>query len=296
MIKHWLITGDTHLNFSRFYPLFDNEYGIQSEYPPEETAIIILGDSGLNFMLNEQDRIMKNKLSNTGYTWYLVRGNHEERPQNINGVIQEYDSETDGLIWVEKNYPKIKYFQDGGTYNLGPWHTLVIGGAYSVDKWYRLNRCGIQTINEENRDYIQKVAHWFYDEQLTDQEKENILNNVRGADFDLILTHTCPEQWMPIDLFLPGIDQSTVDNSMEQWLNILKDQISWKVMLWGHFHADRIERPHCEMLYQSIQDLNVIWNRWYGEKTFQKNCQNLNLSPNFCQDDNPWAKSYKSFL
>lgn len=298
MIKKYMITGDTHGNFSRFRSLFNNDWGIQADYPPDETGIIVLGDAALNYLLNENDKHLKRILQNSGYTWYLVRGNHEERPQNVSGVIQEYDDETDGLIWVEKDYPKIKYFQDGGTYNLGPWRTLVIGGAYSVDKYYRLARAGFnaQSVTPENRNFIQTFAHWFYDEQLSTQEKENILNNVRGASFDLVLMHTCPEQWMPVDLFLPGIDQSTVDNSMEQWLNILKDQISWKIMLWGHFHADRIERPHCEMLYQSIQDLNVIWNRWYGEKTFQKNCQNLNLSPNFCQDDNPWAKSYKSFL
>lgn len=255
MIKYWLVSGDTHLDFSRFYPLFDNEYGIQFEYPPEETAIIILGDSGLNFMLNEQDRIMKNKLSDTGYTWYLVRGNHEERPQNLGNVIQDFDNETQGLIWIEKDFPKIKYFQDGGTYNLGSWHTLVIGGAYSVDKWYRLGRCGIQKTSEENRDYIQKVAHWFYDEQLTNQEKENILNNVRGADFDLVLTHTCPEQWMPIDLFLPGIDQSTVDNSMEYFLSEVEANISYHLWLAGHYHTDRRLNSNAKILYEGIYDL-----------------------------------------
>ena len=53
-IKHWLITGDTH---GLVVPRLEN-LG-KTDYPPEETAIIILGDAGLNFYLNKTD--VKNK-------------------------------------------------------------------------------------------------------------------------------------------------------------------------------------------------------------------------------------------
>ena len=43
-ICNWLVTGDTH---SYFDELLDKLYC--KNYAPEETAIIILGDSGLNF-------------------------------------------------------------------------------------------------------------------------------------------------------------------------------------------------------------------------------------------------------
>jgi hypothetical protein len=53
MIKNWILTGDTHgarsaitrvNNIARNYP----------NYKPEETGIIILGDAGLNFYLNNK--------------------------------------------------------------------------------------------------------------------------------------------------------------------------------------------------------------------------------------------------
>lgn len=47
MIKHWIVTGDTHGDMSRFTNIDTNRY------PPEETGIIILGDFGVNFFLNQ---------------------------------------------------------------------------------------------------------------------------------------------------------------------------------------------------------------------------------------------------
>lgn len=257
MIKKYMITGDTHGNFSRFRSLFDNDWGIQADYPPDETGIIVLGDAALNYLLNENDKHLKRILQNSGYTWYLVRGNHEERPQNVSGVIQEYDDETDGLIWVEKDYPKIKYFQDGGTYNLGPWRTLVIGGAYSVDKYYRLARAGFdaQSVTPENRNFIQTFAHWFYDEQLSTQEQHEIFNAVQGADFDIVLSHTCPVQWEPTDLFLPNINQATVDKTMEIFLSEIEANINYRMWFCGHYHAERRLSSNAQMIYEDIYDL-----------------------------------------
>ena len=136
MIKHWIITGDTHgMNPTRVGNINRN----MSEYAPEETAIVILGDAGFNFYLNKSD-FKKKKLSCTyGYTFYCVRGNHEERPENL-GYVVEYDSNVDGAVYVDKDFPMIRYFIDGNIYTLNNHKCLVVGGAYSIDKWYRLKR------------------------------------------------------------------------------------------------------------------------------------------------------------
>ena len=84
MIKNVLITGDTHgrvvervQNIARDYP----------NYKPNETAIIILGDAGINFYLNKSDKKNKYRINNLGYTIYCVRGNHEEHPGNIRLIL-----------------------------------------------------------------------------------------------------------------------------------------------------------------------------------------------------------------
>ena len=254
MINTWIITGDTHGDMSRFSRL--------SVEDPNATAVIILGDAGCNYYKNKKDDRTKQALLDTNMTFYLVRGNHEDRPENITGMISVYDEEIQGEVFMEEAFPAIKYLKDGGIYVINGHKTLVIGGAYSVDKWYRLGM-GYQ---------------WFPQEQLTTDEMATIETNIKGQHFDFVLSHTCPISWEPVDLFLRGIDQSSVDKSMEQWLDSLKDKIDWTVWLFGHYHADRLERPGVEMFYREIEDMDTIWDRWTSGKELD---WWLDKSPNF---------------
>ena len=78
-------------------------------------------------------------LNDMGIKIYCVRGNHEERPENISSMEIYWDEIVDNYVYYEHEYPNIKYFMDGKVYYINGWKTLVIGGAYSVDKWYRLS-------------------------------------------------------------------------------------------------------------------------------------------------------------
>jgi hypothetical protein len=49
---------------------------------------------------------------------------------------------------------------------------------------------------------------------------------------------------------------------MEVWLGKFKNMISWGVWLFGHYHADRLERPYVEQFYEEVEDLNSIMARW----------------------------------
>lgn len=249
MIKHWIITGDTH---GWVETRLGNIYRNMPECKPEETAVIILGDAGLNFWLNNSDKKHKRNSAGYGYTIYCVRGNHEERPENL-GYVLEYDPEVYGLIYQDPHYSNIKYLVDGGEYTIDNHSVLVIGGAYSIDKWYRLRRAEMAG---------QSFSGWFKDEQLTGAEMGDIWDKTANKHYDFVLTHTTALDWEPVDLFLNGIDQSTVDKTMEVWLNDLKDHMTWKIWLFGHYHADRIERPYVEQFYNEYELLSTIWERW----------------------------------
>lgn len=247
MIKNWLITGDTHgAVFSRLQNIDT------TKYIPEETAVIILGDAGFNFYLNKTDKKNKKIVNNTGFTIYCVRGNHEERPNKVPGIHPIYDKNVEGTVLHDIEYPNIRYLMDGNTYSINGKSVLVIGGAYSVDKWYRLARFSAAA----------GWTGWFAEEQLSTEEMQDISDRFNGKHFDFIFSHTCPESWEPRDLFLPGLDQSTVDKSMEKWLDQFKETVSWNVWLFGHFHDDRLVRPGVEMYYTDIEDLETIWERW----------------------------------
>ena len=153
----------------------------------------------------------------------------------------------------------------GGIYNIGGYKSLILPGAYSVDKYYRL----------------QNGAKWFENELLTENEMNEIEKKIIGQQFDFILTHTCPISWEPTDLFLGCINQSTVDKSMEIWMDRIKDKIKWQVWCFGHFHTDRLERPHVEMFFRDTELLENVWQRWEKYRETGELDYWLDKSPNF---------------
>lgn len=248
MIKRWIITGDTHGRVSdRMSKIVHKMDGLVVE----ETAVIILGDAGLNYYLNKTDQKQKQLSSQFGIRIYCVRGNHEQRPQNVQGMKLIDDTDVGGKVYIEEEFPLIRYFVDGGEYTIGGKSVLVIGGAYSVDKYYRLSRAAGRSF-----------SGWFQDEQLSDAEKGAILQNITGKHYDFVLTHTAPIIWEPTDLFLSGINQSTVDKSTEEWLYKVSLSITWGHWLFGHYHADRIEAPYVEQFFEEYEDLDTIIERW----------------------------------
>ena len=237
------------------------------EYKPEETAVIILGDVGLNYHKTKHDWKNKHKAASYGYTLYCLRGNHEDRFSNTKTeIIYQHDPNVGGMIMWEDEFPNIKYFLDWvNSYIIMGKKVLTIPGAYSVDKWYRLQN-----------DWM-----WFPDEQLTAEEMQEAEDEFAGGEFDLVLSHTCPYSWMPTDLFLSMIDQSTVDKSMELWMNEFKDKIDWDLWCFAHYHTDRIERPGVEIFYQEVEDLNTVLERWQKYKETGELDWYLPKSPNF---------------
>ena len=239
MINSWYITGDLHGTIDpRFYVApFPLE-------PKRDTAIIVLGDVGANYYMNKKDKKFKQQLSDLGFTFYCVKGNHEARPSEVDGMQGTYDPDVEGFVYFEPEFPYIKYFQEFGTYNINDYKTLVIGGAYSVDKEYRILR-GWQ---------------WFPTEQLNENEMAECMKMIEedGANYHLVLSHTCPYSWMPTDLFLPFIDQSKVDNRTEHFLEEVKEKIQFKKWCYGHYHDDRWENEQARMFHVRVANLDQL--------------------------------------
>lgn len=205
------ITGDTHRDFSRLYGLKFNK----------DDILIVLGDTGINYYLNDEDIRYKEYLNSLGIKLFCIRGNHEERPENIN-TYKEVDM-FGGMVFIEDNYPNIVFAKDGELYSIEGRSVLVIGGAYSIDKEYRLL-------------YGHK---WFCDEQLSKDEMNNILDRYRGMHIDIILSHTCPYKYEPREVFMKGFDQSKVDKSMEYFLDKIEESIYYDKWYCGHYHTEK---------------------------------------------------------
>ena len=207
----------------------------------KEDTIVILGDVGANYFGNERDVAFKVAFAKLEPTILCIHGNHEIRPQNIPTYqTKEWNG---GIVWYEEAYPNILFAKDGEIFDIEGTKHLVIGGAYSVDKAYRLAR----------------GYGWWADEQPSDEIKRYVERQIKEKDFDVILSHTCPFKYEPIETFLPGIDQSTVDDSTERWLDTIEESTDYKAWYCGHWHINkRIDKMH--FLFRGIetnQDLNM---------------------------------------
>ncbi len=260
MITNLMITGDCHGNFSRFRN-YDKDF-----QKSDTAALIILGDAGFNWTLDENDSHMKNFISKTyKFRIYCVRGNHEARPADVPGMELIYDEDIDGQVYIQSKWPNIRYFKDFGIYNILGYTIGVIGGAYSVDKWYRLEH----------------GYTWYENEQLNESERAAALKLFKGGLVDIMLTHTSPFKFEPIDLFLKDIDQSKVDKTMELFLNEIEEEVYYKVWVFGHYHCDRLERPRIEQFYKNTENIHDIYNRWQNYFATGNLDWWLNKSPNF---------------
>jgi len=227
------ITGDTHGEFYRIEQ-FCEEYETS-----KEDVMIILGDAGINFSLNERDLRLKRELAELPITLFCIHGNHEERPY----MIDSYEEKewNGGTVYWEEDFPNILFAKDGEIYDLDGKKCLVIGGAYSIDKYYRL-RVG---------------APWFETEQPTDEIKDYVEAQLEKNDWqvDCVFTHTVPLPYEPIWAFIPGIDQSKVDKSTENWLAWIEENLSYDSWYAGHYHVESQEGP-IRIMYIDIDNLS----------------------------------------
>ena len=268
------VTGDKH---GQFHTILQNEI-----VKDPNNAIIILGDAGINYYLRDLDDKLKKEISeNSQCMWYIVRGNHEARPQDCSVPYEViWDPWVGGQVYVQEEYPNIRFFLDFGEYFINGSHVAVIGGAYSVDKWWRLARAGVLKKCDLNYNNPKRTG-WFPNEQLSKEEMERANYVFEGKIFDFVFSHTCPLSFQPTDLFLSAVNQSEVDTSMEQWMDQLKDKMDWFVWLYGHYHSDRMERPYVEMYYHDIDALDDIKARWVKYAETGELDWWLNKSPNF---------------
>ena len=228
------ITGDTHGDFSRYLAFADRVR------PTEHDTMIVLGDAGLNYYAGGRDAIRKHYVNDFPFTTFCIHGNHEMRPADIPSYqTREYCG---GTVWYEEAYPHILFAKDGEIYRFDGHTCIVIGGAYSVDKYYRLARGWA----------------WFPDEQPSAEIKAYVEQQLvkHGNRIDIVLSHTCPLKYEPTEVFLSGVDQSTVDKSTEEWLGRIEERIDYKRWYCGHYHTEK-KIDKMQFMFQDIDTVSV---------------------------------------
>lgn len=257
------VTGDTHGDTSKIV-----EFSKQMNLTRDDT-IILLGDVCLNYFSygtnnRNLDFEAKMKLSQVGANVLCIHGNHECRPEFIDG----YDVRTwnGGIVYFENVFPNLLFARDGEIYNIEDKDFLALGGAYSVDKYYRVyeyllkshpnRKQEILTLGEMiynpnvEKDTIYKAnhicklyqwqAHWWAEEQISPSDRKRIFSKIKKVGIvDYVLSHTCPFSYIPREMFLPNINQKVVDDSTERWLEDVRQILDYKKWYCGHWHINK---------------------------------------------------------
>ena len=207
------ITGDTHRDFGRierFCARMDTSI---------EDILIILGDAGINYYGGKRDRDLKHQLAKLPLTLFSIHGNHEQRPASIHSYHTMLWNE--GEVYVEDDYPNLLFAVDGSYYSFDGVQTFTVGGAYSVDKYYRLaNGWG-----------------WWPPGRLPRQDLHGPrpVRRSRGHP----LPGATPLRYEPVEVFMSCVDQSRVDKSTEEWLGTIERRLQYKRWYCGHYHTEK---------------------------------------------------------
>lgn len=210
------ITGDKH---SRFYDVY--KFCLKNKTTKDD-VLIVLGDAGINYYASKMDCFLKKELKEYPITLFCIHGNHEERAENIKSYKTKIFHQ--GIVFYEEEYPNILFAKDGEIYEFNNNRVLVIGGAYSVDKSFRLKY----------------GYNWYPSEQPSEEVKNKILKLIENKNIDIVLSHTCPYKYIPVEMFIPGVNQKEVDYSTEIFLDKVEEKLNYKKWYCGHYHTDKV--------------------------------------------------------
>lgn len=272
------ITGDFHRNIRDLH-LRCNIAGVK----PGD-LVIVAGDDCLNYYCDLSDDMVKKSVNTWGIDFLFVNGNHQNKPENISTYKPvEWNG---GTVLKQEGFDHLNFAVDGEIYTIQGKTYAICGGAYSVDKYYRALRGAMQwpnLISSDDFSYLEKVVtdstfdfdkkiadrivkripskfcFWWADEQPSTKTKKKFEENLaaHGWKVDYVVTHTCPYKFIPTEMFLPNLNQDTVDNKTERWLAGIERKLKYGAWYAGHYHTDkRIGNFH--LLYRSMVQMSRV--------------------------------------
>lgn len=206
------IIGDTHAD-ATFVA------NIHRAIKPDDVDVIVqLGDFGFTFPDSLLHSIYAWLDKEPGRLWYWIDGNHDEH-NYIQNVIMDGES---GDFPISHFHERMFYCPRGSVAMIGNKKALFVGGAYSIDKRYRV-----------------PDISWWSQEMITHADVDHALENVHrvGGAIDVMFTHDSPNhRWLVNELSAHGykVDQDSYANRMN--LTSIVERVHPKVLYHGHYH------------------------------------------------------------
>lgn len=209
-----LLAGDTHGNASHIITLLDNavKEGCDRIFQVGDFGAWEHVPSGVKYF-NDVEKHAKLR----GVTVYWLDGNHDKTSL----VLEKYGDKKDeeGFLLCR---PHVRYAPRGHRWTWAGKNFIALGGAYSVDKDYRLwlenQRGGAGT-------------QWFPEEEMSDNDMDTIILG-DSSPVDVMLTHDKPRasnpHWNRKDLEECWPNQDRIQRAVET--------LKPKLLVHGHLH------------------------------------------------------------
>ncbi len=179
-----------------------------------EDVLIQLGDFGLVWVEDKEEKYWLDWLNERPYTFTFVDGNHE----NFD-LLQKYPCEEKWGGEVSRIRDNVFWLRRGEVYEINGKSILALGGATSTDKHLRI-----------------PGKSWWPEEIWSFVETLYISEQALSKEIDIVVSHTCPADYKRM------LVQSWYDNigckvSVEM-SELIRNGLKPKQWHFGHFHTD----------------------------------------------------------
>lgn len=231
-----MIAGDTHANRSHLTYLFE------SAKTQDVDRIFVVGDFGYWPRWAGGQRFIKHAEKLTidyGIELYWLDGNHEDHHAMKSLTPDESGFARTTSPYGEYPGSKVFYSPRGHVWEWDGLRFMSVGGAYSVDKDYRV-------IGED----------YFIEEVITDRDIQRAVSNAGGKQIDVLLTHDTPgvTETLEAQLWRIGrgykLDSDAVFNRTQ--LDQIVREVHPRFMFHGHYHLN-----YTETVIDDVNDLYI---------------------------------------
>lgn len=229
-----LFSGDTHGNFDQVMWL------IKRAKKEGADAIFVLGDFGIWDHLDDGKftDLCSRDAKRSGVSVYFLPGNHENYD-----LLEQYERECprddDGFVILKEG---VLYSPRAHRWTWNGVRFLSLGGAYSVDKYWRVQSDEGEIRHAMMRESMGRVLtrrhryalakgqmSWWHQEEITETERDRAME---GGEVDVMLTHDKPREsrpeWNRKDLDECWPNQQKIQDVVEKTQPAL--------LLHGHLH------------------------------------------------------------
>lgn len=227
-----LISGDSHADINHIKSLISKVKKFECD------AVFVVGDYGF-WPRDKRGLKFLDAVSKLDFPVYFLAGNHEDWD-----ILDKHVEDSGSEDFIEV-HPNSFYAPTGLTWEWDGVKFLSVGGAYSIDRRYRV-----------------KFIDWFPQEIITEQDVSNCLGK---GQVDVLLSHdspACVDIQLPFSTTYNGAKIINFDpdtNLNRNRLQVVVDMTNPKYLVHGHWHINYQQR--CGDLL--VQGLNCNENSDY---------------------------------